>query len=189
MSEILSSVWLRGGTKETLQLLSPSLLSPIRYIAVVFLLPRCWICFEWTIVIRMSGNCWEWHPFKKHNSYLDINWDPYTLMHFFHTLLIFGGEEIIHQPSAHSILMPPTFHIAHLKGYTPNLPPVWPTALLKVRKPRFLVTYTGHFGGVFFLENYCRFLPIACHTSILKPMHLRVSLRYLRTLLVHPRVA
>ena len=35
-----------------------SLLSPIRHIAVVFLLPRCWICFEGTIVIMMSGNCW-----------------------------------------------------------------------------------------------------------------------------------
>ena len=45
--------------------------------------------------------------------------------------------------------MPPTFHIAHLKGYTPKLPPVWPTALLKVRKPRFLVTYTDLFGVVF----------------------------------------
>ena len=30
---------------------------------------------------------------KKHNSYLDINWDPYTLMHFFHTLLIIGEKK------------------------------------------------------------------------------------------------
>ena len=77
--------------------------------------------------------------------------------------------------------MPPTFHIAHLKGYTPKLPPVWPTALLKVRKPRFLVTYTDLLGVVF----PRKLLSIFAYSMSYKYSETYAS-RYLWTLLVHP---